>query len=78
MTEEELRTFDPMEIDPNSPEGYFLVVSLEYPASIHDETADLPLMPEPLDLTEEMHTMAGMRREETMKTINFRERNSCV
>lgn len=42
LTEDELQTFHPMEIDPNEPKGYFLVVNFEYPARIHDATTDLP------------------------------------
>lgn len=35
MTEGELLTIDPMDIDPDSLKGYFLVVDLEYSACIH-------------------------------------------
>lgn len=47
LSEEELKTFDPMMIDPVELKGYFLVIDLEYPDSIHDDTADQPFVPNP-------------------------------
>ena len=41
-------------MDASGDKGYILMVDLEIPATIHDQTSDYPLCPEQLEITENM------------------------
>lgn len=60
MTEDQLTTFDVMNISDESPTGYILEVDLEYPKHLHNLHSDYPLAPENMAVTEDLlspHTL---------------------
>ena len=60
MSEDQLATFDVMDVPDDSPTGYILEVDLEYPKDLHNLHSDYPLAPENMTVTEDLlspHTL---------------------
>ena len=54
VSEQELASFNVMEVDDEAETGYILEVDLEYPQELHDLHNDYPLAPEKMQISPEM------------------------
>ena len=70
---DELETIDWINIDTEGDDCWILKVDLEYPSTIHDATADLPLAPQNQDVTWNMLTT--QQKEDYTEMMKQRETN---
>ena len=84
-TEQQLKELDVLNIDIESPIGYFLEVDLDYPDELHDLHSDYPLAPEqraiPVDMlspyTQELRKnlkLSGKPQSKLIPTLHSRQR----